>query len=316
MRPFHPSGRIRRGFTLIELLAVIAIIGVLIGLLLPAVQSAREAARRAQCLNNLKQVGLALQTYHSVMEVFPPGYVAATVDNKPDGAELGPGWGWAAMMLPYMEQARIFDSINFSLLIRSPASVTARVVNISSLLCPSDSPSGPVTVADASGKVLLTDLAPSQYVGTAGQFEVGDSPANNNGIFFRNSRVGMKDITDGASQTMMAGERTRRIADATWTGVIPEATLCTKPDWYVNECDPPNALVLGHTGPTPGGDQWIDTPNNRRSGPDDYSSRHPGGANFVFADGSVRFVRDSIDPRVFSALSTRSRGEVVSADRY
>ena len=105
----------RRGFTLVELLVVIAIIGLLVGLLLPAVQAVREAARRSQCTNNLKQIGLALQNYHDSQGVFPPGYIdrnpnpASTPDN-----DLGPGWGWAAFLLPYLEQGNLYNQINFS----------------------------------------------------------------------------------------------------------------------------------------------------------------------------------------------------------
>src|SRR5215831_11626774 len=107
--------RIRRGFTLIDLLVVIAIIAVLIGLLLPAVQSAREAARRAQCSNNLKQIGLAMHNYHTSLDVFPPGYVSKTVGNALYGVETGPGWGWATMILPQLEQQPLYGALNFSL---------------------------------------------------------------------------------------------------------------------------------------------------------------------------------------------------------
>src|SRR5215217_7921410 len=118
--------QLRRGFTLIELLVVIAIIAVLIALLLPAVQQAREAARRAQCVNNLKQMGLALHNYHGSVDAFPPGYVSAVKNPGDDYPELGPGWGWAAMLLGHLDQGPLFHAINFTMQITDAASVTAR----------------------------------------------------------------------------------------------------------------------------------------------------------------------------------------------
>ena len=109
-----------RAFTLIELLVVIAIIAVLIALLLPAVQAAREAARRSQCLNNLKQIGLAMHNYHGTHDTFPPGYISNTQGNQPTGQEIGPGWGWGAMLLDNLEQGPLYNSVNFSLLTTDP----------------------------------------------------------------------------------------------------------------------------------------------------------------------------------------------------
>jgi prepilin-type N-terminal cleavage/methylation domain-containing protein/prepilin-type processing-associated H-X9-DG protein len=311
----HES-RIRRGFTLIELLVVIAIIGVLVGLLLPAVQAAREAARRAQCSNNLKQMGLAMHNYLASVNAFPPGYVSATADNQPGGAELGQGWGWGAMILNHLEQRALYNAVNFSLPITHAGSSTVRRTIISGYNCPSSSGLTPIRLGDSSGTVLTSDLAPSNYPASAGQFEIGDSPANNNGIFFRNSSVRLADIRDGTSNTLLIGERSRNVADATWVGAIPTAQVCTNPKWPVRECDPSNAMVLGHTGPTPGGAQWIDTPNYKGAGPDDFWSWHSGGCNFAFGDGSVRFIKASINPRTFSSLSTRAGGEVIGSDQY
>src|SRR5271166_430496 len=126
-----------RGFTLIELLVVIAIIAVLIALLLPAVQSAREAARRMQCVNNLKQLGIALHNYHDALSIFPPGYIAASkfIDGETDTA---PGWSWASMILPQLEQASLYSSINVYLPIQAGANVTATQTIVGAYLCPSD----------------------------------------------------------------------------------------------------------------------------------------------------------------------------------
>ncbi|HEU5118956.1 MAG TPA: DUF1559 domain-containing protein, partial [Isosphaeraceae bacterium] len=168
-----------------------------------------------------------------------------------------------------------------------------------------------------SGNVIVSDLAPGQYIASAGQFEVADSPANNNGVFYRNSAIGLSQILDGSSQTLMVGERSRNVADATWVGAIPRAQVCTKPSFKATpECDPANVMVLGHTGPSPGGQQWVDVPNYKGAGADDFWSLHPSGCNFLFCDGSVRFLKESINPRVFSYLSTRAGGEVVSANQY
>jgi prepilin-type N-terminal cleavage/methylation domain-containing protein/prepilin-type processing-associated H-X9-DG protein len=311
------STRRHGGFTLIELLVVIAIIGVLIALLLPAVQAAREAARRASCTNNLKQFGLAMHNYHDSVGSFPPGYLSLTVNNQAAGAELGPGWGWTAFLLPQLEQQTLYSAINFNLPIAHPSVQTARSTVMSILLCPSSIGRGkPVVVADASGMTLVGDLAASQYVASAGQFEIGESPANNNGVFYRNKATGIQEILDGTSQTLMIGERSRNLADAVWAGVVVGGVVCTNPTWPLRECDPSSVMVLGHTGPSPGGQTWVDVPNYNGAGPDDFWSYHPGGCNFTFCDGSVRFVKGTINPVVFSYLSTRAGGEVIGADQY
>ena len=305
-----------RAFTLIELLVVIAIIAVLIGLLLPAVQSAREAARRMQCSNNLKQIGLAMHAYHATHETFPPGYVTKTATTSPNSPETGPGWAWGTLLLNNLEQTAAYNAANFSLPITVPASRTVRTLSLSAFLCPSSvGADGPVTLKDASRTGVPNDLAPGQYVASAGQLEVEEFPATNNGVFYRNSRNGVRDIRDGTSTTLMAGERSRNVADATWVGVIPGSEVCTNPKWPVRDCETANVMVLGHTGPSPD-QKWVDVPNYKGAGPDDFWSLHPGGCNFLFCDGSARFLKESVNPRVFSALSTRSGGEVVSADQF
>jgi prepilin-type processing-associated H-X9-DG protein len=220
------------------------------------------------------------------------------------------------MILNDLEQRALYNAVNFSLQITDPGSNTVRRVSLSVYLCPSSTGrDSPVTLNDASGSPLTTDLSPGQYVGVAGQWEVEEFPAHNNGIFYRNSRVGVRDIRDGTSTTLMVGERSRNIADATWVGVIPYARVCTNPDWPVQKCETANVMILSHTGPSPD-QRWVDVPNYKGAGPDDFWSLHPGGCNFLFADGSVRFIKESVDPRIFSYLSTRAGGEVISADQF
>jgi prepilin-type N-terminal cleavage/methylation domain-containing protein/prepilin-type processing-associated H-X9-DG protein len=314
--PHASTPRPSPGFTLIELLVVIAIVGVLIALLLPAVQAAREAARRSQCVNNLKQIGLAMHNYHDRHDTFPPGYLTRTQTSQPNSPETGPGWGWGTMLLNDLEQKPLYDAVNFSLQITDPGSQTVRTATLSVYLCPSNTGGdGPVKLADASGTVLVTDLSPGQYVASAGQLEVEELPDRNNGVFYRNSRNGIRDIRDGSSTTLMVGERSRNIADATWVGVIPFSRACTHPRWKVQDCDTAKVMILGHTGPSPD-QRWVDVPNHRGAGPDDFWSLHSGGCNFLFCDGSVRFIKETVDPRIFSFLSTRAGGEAVSADQF
>ena len=161
----------------------------------------------------------------------------------------------------------------------------------------------------------MTDLSPGQYVASAGQLEVEEFPAQNNGVFYRNSRNGVRDIRDGTSTTLMAGERSRNVADATWVGVIPFSRVCTNPKWPVQDCETANVMVLGHTGPSPD-QRWVDVPNYKGAGADDFWSLHPGGCNFLFCDGSVRFIKETVNPKIFSFLSTRAGGEVISADQF
>src|SRR4051794_14067209 len=182
----------RPGFTLIELLVVISIIAVLIALLLPAVQAAREAARRSHCVNNLKQIGIALHNYHDVMGVFPPGYVSAqSPGSNPltGGNDTGAGWAWGSMILPQIEQDSLFHAINFSLSVSPAANNTVSLMRINAYLCPSDGTPNSVPVRDATNLKTVDTVATGNYVGVFGIGEVGDAPGAGGGVFFRNSRV-------------------------------------------------------------------------------------------------------------------------------
>jgi len=220
------------------------------------------------------------------------------------------------MILNQLEQGPLFNSMNFSLQITDPGSSTVRSTTLNVHIFPSSTGrTGPILLKNAGGTVVLSNLSAGNYVGSAGQFEPEEFPRINNGILFRNSMVGIRDITDGTSQTLMTGERSRNMGEAAWVGAIPFALTCTNPTWRNQTCESANVLVLAHTGPSPD-EAWIDTPNYKTSGADDYWSLHAGGVNFLFADGSVRFLKETINPSVFSALATRAGGETVSGDSF
>lgn len=320
----------RRAFTLIELLVVIAIIAVLIALLLPAVQAAREAARRAQCTNNLKQIGLAIQNYHSAVNAFAPGYLSlmdpTTFHND------GPGWGWVAFTLSQMEQVAVYNNINFVVGIEQPANLTARVTVIGSFLCPSDAWRQDVftvvdsTTTNTTSGAPICSVASSNYVGSVGSGDPSslypyivdsENPPpgrdNGNGLFFRNHSITIAQITDGTSQTFAAGERSQNLSRATWTGAVTNAAVPLVMLQGGAGFDPEGggALVLSHTGEGHG----PNSPSGLAHG-DQYWSMHPGGANFLFCDGSVRFIKEQVGFTVFQALATRAGGEVLSADQF
>jgi prepilin-type processing-associated H-X9-DG protein len=321
---------------------VISIIAVLIALLLPAVQAAREAARRAQCVNNLKQIGIALHNYHSATETFPPGYISAVdktiVDacdaDAPNGAsvDLGPGWAWGSMILPYMEQTAVFNAINFNLSVAYRQNDTASLTSISSYLCSTDP--GPSTVpvlANPPGPTvnIVDYVSRGNYVGMFGLGEIcaqsgaTDLPnqgavGTHSGCFYRNSRTRIADILDGTSNTIAVGERSHNLSYVTWTARSIGGWL-GKTSVVEGGTDRFNASpeecwtqVLGPAGLEDG----PRTINNPTAHVEDYWSLHPGGANFLFADGSVRFLKATINPLPWRALATRASGEAISSDSF
>ncbi|HZZ82078.1 MAG TPA: DUF1559 domain-containing protein, partial [Gemmataceae bacterium] len=229
--------RTRFGFTLVELLVVIAIIAILIALLVPAVQKVRETAARAQCTNNLKQIGLALQNYHDTKKAFPAGYVSE-VDSANN--DTGPGWGWGVAILPQLEQQNLLASIVQSQPIEASVNSGARLQSLAVFRCPSDNAPQIWTASqyDALGTPTkaICDVASANYLGVYG---VGEPGVDGDGIFFRNSSIRILDITDGSSQTLMVGERAFALAPATWTGAVTNAEIY--PDNSSN-------MVLAHTG--------------------------------------------------------------------
>ncbi len=286
----------RHAFTLIELLVVIAIIAILIGLLLPAVQKVRESAARAKCQNNLKQIGLAFHNHELTVGRLPPGYSSKVAA---DGSDTGPGWGWASHLLPYVEQEALFRQIDFKKGIEDAAHVGVRAQPLSVFRCPSDNPPGdtfttahvPVTVAFAS------------YCGMFGTSEVSENPGSGEGVLFRNSRLRTVDIRDGSSNTIVVGERSSTHVLGTWVGAVTGAEVESQMPEEHDEHEEDEhehehehgapALILGHTGLASEGH----TPNNPTNHIDDFTSAHELGVNFLFGDGSVRFLTNTLDPK-------------------
>lgn len=306
----------RSGFTLIEVLIVLSVIGLLVALLLPAVQAARESARKARCGNNLKQIGLALHGYHDRWSLFPPAY--STEIRASDFQETGPGWGWGSSILADLEQPALCHAINFGRLVDAPDQVTTRQTSLAVFLCPGSPALGPVRFAYPRPP-LADDWSPAQYVASAGYLDqrVG---SESNGVFSRNGRVGLSQILDGSGSTLLVGERSRNLADATWLGIVePVGSILTDPAWPEQVSMPNNILVQSYVGAvgTPGTPTYPgDTPNSRAALPSSFWSLHPGGCHFGFADGSVRFVKESIHPPTFFGLASRSGGELISGDAY
>ncbi len=309
------------GFTLIEMVVVIAVIGLLTLMVLGAVSSARESARRLTCVQNLHELGLALSNYHSCYNSLPSAFATAVEDRT---LETGKCWGWGAMILGFAEQVPQYNSMNFSRLISDPDSRTARSASIGVFLCPSSNTDRSITVMnDLTQFPLVSDLSAANYVASAGTRNAMRSPrdvsgsilsrnGNFDGAMYRNSNVGLPGVTDGASSTFMAGERAQELADATWVGTFPSGMgyVCTQPGRLTQECVFTNVLVLGHTG-YQYGLGVVDTPNYPRAGADGFWSMHPGGCNFLFCDGGVRFVCQTVSPAIYQALSTRAGGEVL-----
>jgi prepilin-type N-terminal cleavage/methylation domain-containing protein/prepilin-type processing-associated H-X9-DG protein len=333
----------RRGFTLIELLVVIAIIAVLIALLLPAVQSAREAARRAQCVNNLKQMGIACHNYHDQVNLFPPGALGGNWGNN--------GLTWRAMILPQLEQNQIYNSINTLLNTGQigPSFATAWYTQIKVFMCPSDGQNTGFTPYGNAGTFSVTTPPTPPNGGTVAvpttnyNMSFGDNyavlplsganpwetPAGSNPqigwdgfwgtttnggkmrafVDYRDGQVAsMASVTDGTSNTILIGEGLPdQDANNEMWGFTGAGAGTTIPiNWSTAKA---GAGCDGAYGST----DWNCRFSYAARG---FKSRHAGGANFLFADGSVHFLKNSVNRVTYAALGSRLGGEVTSADAY
>jgi prepilin-type N-terminal cleavage/methylation domain-containing protein/prepilin-type processing-associated H-X9-DG protein len=331
----HRKTSPRPGFTLIELLVVIAIIGVLIALLLPAVQSAREAARRAQCTNNLKQFGIALHNYHDTQGCLPHSRGLST---PAPGFPATATFSGFARLLPYLEQTPLFNTINFMLLPASLDNRTSQGAGVATFVCPTDPqpdvPSGEAGISyrfnEGSG-ILFTHGASDAASGANASMPPPD------GVFFSVSRTRFADIRDGTSNTAALTERLKGDfsnamatlgSDLFWPKTFPST-----PDQAITDCLAIDATQLTWQGVSNQGSPWLagstscvvghaNTPNTRSCmfPPGRIlniaSSAHPAGVNLLMCDGSVRFVKDSTTRAVWRALGTRAGNEPISADSF
>jgi prepilin-type N-terminal cleavage/methylation domain-containing protein len=287
----------KHGFTLVELLVVIAIIGVLMGLLLPAVQMAREAARKAQCQNNLRQLGLALLNFESAKQRFPAGWVVRRSDLLDPDREH-PGYAWSYQLLPNLELGRVHDRFDRNLPVNHVSHHQLIKMHLPTFVCPSDS--GPNVAIPTGilggGSSLYHDLPPpplpeiakSNYLGVFGTVEVKSTVIESDGMFFRNSKLRIAQVSDGTSNTFFVGERSSELGVSTWSGVMHE----------VPESIPRVLGACDHL------------PNSSSGHFEDFSSHHPQGANFVTVDGATRLVSDDISMEAYLAMATRSGSEV------
>ena len=294
--------RSRNGFTLIELLVVIAIIAVLVAILLPAVQQAREAARSALCRNNLKQIGIAMHSYHETYGCFPSGMFEDT-----NVGSAGLGASGFVVMLPYIDQSNTYNRYNFEEMYGSANNKAVVSQKISSCLCPSMEIPRPVgTICGeigAAGSYLLHEGTGSYQNPSRGIFPF------NSPIFFgtKNSLVRVADVVDGTSNTLAVGEAGYRYFNYTWSSCSTDPSLVGKPKYgYARWGVGYPGAALGNTARPLNSYSLTGTPPG-------YASSHTGGVTFAMADGSVHFLSENIDHTLLQALGTRDGREVISA---
>ncbi|MFV0442409.1 MAG: DUF1559 domain-containing protein [Planctomycetaceae bacterium] len=292
----HLAALSGRGFTLIELLVVISIIAILVALLLPAVQQVREAARSTQCKDRLHNLGVALHNYEGSFRVYPPGYI---YKPGPTGNACGASWG--LMILPQLEQKPLYDQFDFNRPIFDAANLAPREQHLDIFLCDSDPVSEEGFIEMQPGE----QYAMSSYAACFGPPDLDDNQEQRLGMFSRNSSTGVRNITDGTSNTLAIGERVngpfRKSGvhgphfsyETTWMAAVREITDPT---------DDHGHMVLFQTG---------NVPNSESSDDRDVSASHTGFAHFAMGDGAVRIVSENVDFNLYQALSTVAGGEVV-----
>ena len=326
--------RRRPGFTMIELVVVVAIIAVLISLLLPAVQSAREAARRVQCTNNLLQLGIALQSYESVHKVLPPGVVDRTgpVVETPTSYQFS----WITQILPFLEQKNVGNHLDFRAGVYHVNNLTVRTVSMNTLLCPSQNFSRNSFQNFAAGAVgsqsgNLTGAAITNYAACHHDAEA-PIDVKNNGVFFLNSHVRSEEIEDGLSHTIFLGEKNPPGDELGWASGTRATLRNAGTPINRTSLDPNdlNAFLAGFAqGPAK---DDLDAPTDPGGPPPalprqpppalepipvgGFGSPHPGGSNFLFGDGSVHFVRLNINEQVYRRLGNRADGEPIGDDQF
>jgi prepilin-type processing-associated H-X9-DG protein/prepilin-type N-terminal cleavage/methylation domain-containing protein len=314
------------GFTILELVIVISIISVLIAMLLPAVQAAREAARRTQCANNLLQIGIALENYEATNQVLPPGVVdrSGPVIETPTSYQFG----WICRILPYLEQKNVYRNLDFNTGVYSPINLTARAVAMSVLLCPSDgnrsNGRGGVSNLGAGGTLGLPDPSTTAYAACHHDVE-GPIDVKNTGVFFLNSRVRSEDIEDGLAHTIFVGEKRTPGDELGWASGTRATLRNTGTPINQTNLDPADlaAFMGGFVGSVgsmeAGGPSPASAPPPGAPTPipvGGFGSYHPNGANFLMGDGSVRLLRSTISLPVFRLLGNRADGEPIGDDRF
>ncbi len=295
----------RTAFTLVEILVVVAIIGAVLAIMLPAIQAARGAARKSQCANNLKQIGIGMQSYVLAQRAFPPGYVS---DVLPDLDDKGPGWAWGAMLMPYIEETALYKHADFTKSLRGPETELVRLTSVPLFICPSDDMFEPIiSIPSKSSTLIICKMAAANYVACAGTIRPTCKLCRDDfdGVFGRNRAIRPQEVQDGLSKTLAVGERASYWSRAALWGVVPNSRVWDnqKPGLFAGG----PAFVLGTTFNEGFNIETSDDMDHGTEGTyaESFGSRHPGGAFFMLCDASIQFVWDDADPAILNALSTR-----------